>query len=132
MTSIRMLSTMIRRATFALLAVVLIALALASSAAAQSATRAIRRDIPMTDAIERALRAGSRDSTGSPTSRYWQLEVDYTIEAHLETWNSTLYGCESVVIRNTSPQPLTAIGLRLDQNIFRPGAIRLQPPAETT
>src|SRR5437867_9821354 len=41
--------------------------------------RAVRRDIPMTNAIRRAFAAGTRDSTGRPGHNYWQLRTDYTI-----------------------------------------------------
>ena len=46
--------------------------------------RAIRRDIPMTNAIRRAMAAGSRDSTGRPTAKYWQLRTDYDIDVSLD------------------------------------------------
>ena len=40
--------------------------------AAQGAPpRAVRRDIPMTNAIRRAFAAGTRDSTGRPGRNYW-------------------------------------------------------------
>ena len=35
--------------------------------------RAVRRDIPMTNIIRRAMAAGTRDSTGRPGRNYWQL-----------------------------------------------------------
>src|SRR5262245_52707367 len=46
--------------------------------------RAVRRDIPITNTFRRALAAGSRDSTGRPTAKYWQLRTDYTINARLD------------------------------------------------
>jgi len=46
--------------------------------------RAVRRDLPMTNAIRRAHAAGTRDSTGLPGRRYWQLWTDYAIEARLD------------------------------------------------
>ncbi len=42
----------------------------------QEPPRAVRRDIPITDMIRRALVARTRDSTGRPGREYWQLRVD--------------------------------------------------------
>lgn len=88
----------------------------------------------MTNAIRRAMAAGSRDSTGRPTARTWQLRTDYTIEARLDTATSRLTGRERIVIRNDSPDSLTVIRLRLDQNIFLPNTPKAAPwvPAEPT
>jgi hypothetical protein len=122
-------------------------LAFARAAAAQSAAaqppaapaapapeRAIRRDIPITASIRRALASGTRDSTGRPTARYWQLRTDYTVRARLDTATSTLTGSERVVIRNASPDTLRQLVLRLDPNIFRPETPKAAPwvPAEAT
>ena len=85
---------------------------------AQAPPRAIRRDIPMTNAIRRAHGAGARDSTGRPGRNYWQLRTDYTINARLDVATSRIHGRETVVIHNTGPDSLSTIGLRLDPNIF--------------
>ena len=96
--------------------------------------RVIRRDIPLTNAIRQALAAGSRDSSGRPAPRYWQLRTDYMIEARLDTATSRLTGRERVVIRNDSPDSLTSIRLRLDPNIFLGNTPKAAPwvPAEVT
>ncbi|PYO80017.1 MAG: hypothetical protein DMD63_02445 [Gemmatimonadetes bacterium] len=49
------------------------------SAAVKLPERPIRRDIPMTNMIQRAFAAGTRDSTGRPGRNYWQLWTDYKI-----------------------------------------------------
>jgi hypothetical protein len=103
--------------------------------AAQTAEppRAIRRDIPLTNAIRRAMAAGTRDSTGRPGPNYWQLETDYTIAARLDPATQTITGSETVVIHNRSPMEMSAIVLRLDHNIFRATVPRgFSVPAETT
>ena len=96
--------------------------------------RAIRRDIPLTNAIRRAFGAGTRDSTGRPGRNYWQLRTDYTISARLDAATSRISGRESVLIHNTSPDSLTSILLRLDPNIFLGTVPRAAPwvPAENT
>ena len=80
--------------------------------------RAVRRDIPITNAIRRAYAAGTRDSTGRPGRNYWQLRTDYTISARLDPATSRLTGRETIVVRNMSPDSLDRIVLRLDPNIF--------------
>jgi hypothetical protein len=86
--------------------------------------RAVRRDIPMTDMIRRALAAGTRDSTGSPGAQYWQLWTDYTIAAHLDPSSGLVTGHERVVVQNTSGTMMLWITLRLDQNLYAPNVPR--------
>ncbi|MEK7401136.1 MAG: M1 family peptidase, partial [Gemmatimonadota bacterium] len=96
--------------------------------------RAVRRDIPLTNAIRRALAAGTRDSTGRPGRSYWQLRTDYTIQARLDPATSRITGRESVEIHNNSPDSLRSIVLRLDMNLFTGFTPHLAPwvPAELT
>ena len=95
--------------------------------------RAIRRDIPITNSIERAYQAGTRDSTGRPGRNYWQLRTDYSIQARLDPTTQTITGSETITLHNESPTPLTEIRLRLDHNIYRPTSPQgLSTPAETT
>ena len=81
--------------------------------------RAIRRTIPITNAIRTAMKAGTRDSTGRPGPKYWQMWTDYHITARLDVPTSTVSGSERVVIRNDSDSLLNSVVLRLDQNLFR-------------
>lgn len=105
-----------------------------AAATAAPVERLVHRRIPITNAIRRALESGTRDSTGRPTSRYWQLRTDYTIDVRLDTATSRLHGRERVVIQNASPDSLTVIRLRLDPNIFRGNTPQAAPwvPAEVT
>lgn len=82
-------------------------------------TRAIRRDLPMTNSIRAAFDAGTRDSSGAPGKNYWQQKVDYTINVSLDPARHTLTGTETIAYQNNSPTDLNAIVLRLDHNIFR-------------
>jgi hypothetical protein len=90
-----------------------------SPASRQMPERAIRRDIPLTNSIRRAFAAGTRDSTGRPGRKYWQLWMDYTIHVRLDPAQSGISGGETIRLRNDSDTPLSSIQLRLDQNIFR-------------
>lgn len=96
----------------------------AATAAAQSAApqhwpaRPVPRTIPLGPDIERAYRAGTRDSTGAPGAHYWQQSVDYAIDARLDVDSAVLHGTEHITLHNTSPDTLHTIVLRLLQNYF--------------
>ncbi len=109
---------MLRPALFAALVAALIVVP--DRAPAQDGPpRAIRHDIPMTNAIRRAHAAGTRDSAGRPGRSYWQLRTDYDITVRVDTATARLFGRGQIVIHNASPDTLRAIRLRLDPNIFR-------------
>ena len=101
---------------------------------AQRPPRAIRRDIPITNAIRRALEAGTRDSTGRPAAKYWQLRTDYAINVALDPASARLTGTARITLHNASPDALREIGLRLDPNHFLGNAPHAAPwvPAEVT
>ncbi|NQV74259.1 M1 family metallopeptidase [bacterium] len=82
-------------------------------------TRAIRRDIPLTNAIQKAFEAGTRNFTGTPGDNYWQLETDFNIEVSLDPSTQKLSGSETILVHNNSSDELNQIYLRLDHNIFR-------------
>jgi len=85
----------------------------------ENKTRAIRRDVPLTRSMQRALAAGTRNFTGKPGPNYWQLETDFTISARLDRETQTIFGKETIVVHNNSPSEMSRIVLRLDHNIFR-------------
>ncbi len=121
-----------------LLASLVLAAALAPTLSAQTAVdrppeRAVRRDVPLTNAIRRAYEAGMRDSTGMPGADYWQLRTDYSIDARLDPGTHSISGSQTIRLHNTSPSELSEILLRLDHNIFRATVPRgASVPAETT
>jgi hypothetical protein len=122
---------MLRRSSSVLAALAFVAGA--SLAAAQSPTRAVRRDIPLTNMIRRAFAEGTRDSIGRPGRNYWQLWMNYIIAARLEPETSTLTGRETITLHNASDSALSSIQMRLDQNIFRGDVQRgASVPAENT
>jgi hypothetical protein len=82
--------------------------------------RAVRRTVPITNAIRRAYIAGTRDSTGRPGRNYWQLRTDYTIAVRLDPSTQRLTGRETIALLNASPDTLRQIVLRLPANIFLP------------
>ena len=126
---------MTMRLTRWLLAVLVVPqLAAAQASRATYPERAIRRDIPMTNAIRRAHAAGTRDSSGRPGRAYWQLRTDYRIAVRLDAPSSRLAGQARITVYNGSPDTLTQIALRLDPNHFLFSNPRAAPwvPAELT
>ncbi len=112
----------------------LAALALTTAALAAQPPRAVRRDIPITNAIRRAYAAGTRDSTGRPGRNYWQLRTDYTIRVRLDPATQRITGTETITLRNESPDTLRTISMRLPLNHFLFESPRAAPwvPAENT
>jgi hypothetical protein len=80
--------------------------------------RAIRRDIPLPTAIRRALAAGTRDSTGRPGARYWQLRTDYALDVALDPGTARLTGTARITVHNRSPEALRELVLKLYPNHF--------------
>ena len=104
-----------------------------SPAGAAATPRAIRRDLPITNSIQRAYDAGTRDMTGRPGPNYWQLQTDFDIRVRLDPDTQTLTGTETITVHNNSPQDLNELVLRLDHNIFRGLVPRgMSVPAENT
>jgi hypothetical protein len=101
-------------------------------ATAAASLRAVRRDIPLTDMIRRAFAAGTRDSLGTPGPRYWQLWMDYRINARFDSATATITGSETTVIHNNSDSAMHSIVLRLDQNLFAPNVPRAEQVTEIT
>ena len=91
---------------------------IATAAAAGTAERAIRTDLPMTPAFRSAYASATRDSSGAPARRYWQQRVDYRIDATLDPASNQVRGREVISLHNTTPDTLKTIVLRLYQNYF--------------
>lgn len=95
--------------------------------------RAIRKNIPLTNSIQKAYKNGTRDTSGRPGPNYWQLKTDYSINASLNPATQTITGSETIAVHNNSGDKLDRIVLRLDHNIFRARVPRgSSVPAETT
>ena len=105
---------------------------LALPLAGQELPRAVRRTVPVTRSFERALRLGTRDSTGHPAARYWQLTTDYRIDARLDAVAGRVTGRATITIHNPSDSALKQLVLRLYQNRFNPWAPRSRVPPSVT
>ncbi len=60
-----------------------------------------------------------RTASGAPGHKYWQQRADYRIEVELDDEKQHLYGKETIVYANNSPDRLKYLWLQLDQNRFR-------------
>jgi hypothetical protein len=72
-----------------------------------------------------------RSATGAPGPRYWQQRADYVLQATLDTATNVLRGSGRIYYVNRSPDPLSAVWVQLDQNLFAPGStagVLNQPP----
>jgi hypothetical protein len=58
-----------------------------------------------------------RNAAGSPGARYWQQQVDYRIEASLDTVGYVITGSERITYHNNSPDRLRYLWIQLDQNV---------------
>jgi len=112
--------------------VALFLLAALPLAAQQEPPRAIRRTVPITRSFEAGLKAGTRDSTGRPGAKYWQLGTDYKIDVRLDQLTGRLTGREVVTIRNSSDSVIKQLVIRLYQNRFDPMSPRSRVPPSVT
>ncbi|CAN5168640.1 M1 family metallopeptidase [soil metagenome] len=60
-----------------------------------------------------------RNASGAPGFRYWQQQVDYSIDVSLDEPSRTLTGKEVVTYKNNSPDALPYLWLLLDQQNYR-------------
>ena len=58
-----------------------------------------------------------RNAAGAPGPDYWQQQVDYKIEASLDTTSHSITGSERITYHNNSPDQLTYLWVQLDQNV---------------
>ncbi len=67
-----------------------------------------------------------RTASGAPGAHYWQQKVDYRMRVRLDEPSRTLEGEAQIAYHNNSPDTLRYLWLLLDQNRFRPEALREQ------
>jgi hypothetical protein len=110
----------------------LLVVLLAAPLPGQMPPRAIRRTVPITNSFLRGLALGTRDSSGHPGPRYWQLTADYDIEARLDPDDGSVTGRETITIHNAADSALQTAVLRLYQNRFTATAPRTRVPPTVT
>ncbi|WP_300529789.1 M1 family metallopeptidase [Maricaulis sp.] len=64
-----------------------------------------------------------RRATGAPGPDYWQQDVDYDIDIHLNERTKVLTGTATVTYTNNAPDELDFLWFLLDQNRFRDDSI---------
>lgn len=63
-----------------------------------------------------------RTASGAPGHKYWQQQVNYTIDIKLDDKKQQLTGVETLQYQNNSPDTLRYIWLQLDQNKLKRGS----------
>jgi hypothetical protein len=63
-----------------------------------------------------------RTASGAPGSEYWQQRADYHMKIRLDEKNKRIYGEETIIYFNNSPDDLSYLWLQLDQNKLQPGS----------
>jgi hypothetical protein len=76
------------------------------------------------NAFARAVANGTRTRSGEPGPGYWQQFARYHIDAELVPATSQINGRETVRYFNRSPDTLRTPRFFLNQNLFKPGAMR--------
>ncbi len=116
---------MTARTTPGLLAAVLAAGLVAAPLSAQEPDDRIPpRPIDPPDAFDAAVVTGTRNPDGRPGDGYWQQRADYEIDAELDPEEGVLRATETITYHNRSPDTLEVVLLRLEQNVYAPGARR--------
>ena len=67
-----------------------------------------------------------RTASGAPGSDYYQQQVDYIMDIELDDKNTKLYGEETIIYKNNSPDQLDYLWVQLDQNIRKKDAPALK------
>lgn len=87
---------------------------------------------PRPTTFEKAVRRGTRTNVGVPGPNFWAHQIDYTIDAVLDTASATVRADATIRFINRSPHDLESLVLRLDQNRFRmPHGADLPPESRT-
>ncbi len=58
-----------------------------------------------------------RTASGAPGYLYWQQRADYDMQIELDDNNQKIYGTETILYHNNSPENLTYLWIQLDQNM---------------
>ena len=73
---------------------------------------------------QNAVKKGTRSRDGKPGPDYWQNHADYDIKVKLDTAVHRIFGEETVLYYNSSPDNINNLVIRLYPNLFKKGAIR--------
>lgn len=60
-----------------------------------------------------------RSGAGKPGPLFWQNQVDYSLNASIDTEQDILSSKETITYTNNSPDDLTRLWVQLDQNMYR-------------
>jgi hypothetical protein len=92
--------------------------------AAATATAQAQLPIPLN--VQTAIDKGTRTPTGQPGAHYWQNKADYTISVKFDPQTRLVFGHETIVYTNNSPDTLKQLLFKLYPNLYKKGAERMQ------
>ena len=64
-----------------------------------------------------------RTAAGLPGPNYWQQQVDYKIDATLDSEARRVSATARITYTNNSPDPLDVLWLHLEQNLYKPDSV---------
>lgn len=73
---------------------------------------------------QNAIKKGTRSPEGKPGPNYWINHSDYDISVKLDTASRKIFGEETIVYHNESPDTLRNLVLRLYPNLYKKGTNR--------
>ncbi|MBP2834125.1 M1 family metallopeptidase [Aquimarina sp. U1-2] len=76
--------------------------------------------------IQKAYHEETRSKDGMPGEKYWQNTVDYKIDVSVTPEKRLIDGKETVIYKNSSPDELSQIVIRLYYDVFKTGNQRAQ------
>ncbi|WP_270090412.1 M1 family metallopeptidase [Sphingobacterium sp. SYP-B4668] len=74
--------------------------------------------------IKKAYEQGTRSTTGAPGTAYWQNKGVYDVQIKVDAATKVVSGTETILYTNNSPDTLTQVAIRFDNNVHKPNAPR--------
>ena len=96
----------------------------AQAAAAAAAPSAPADGLYVPRDVRFAYPVGTRSADGNPGPKYWQNHAVHTMDITVAPPSRTISATQDITYTNNSPYPLTAVVIKLLQNVRRPDAMR--------
>lgn len=74
--------------------------------------------------IKKAYENGTRSISGAPGKNYWQNKGVYDVEVKVDTKTKTVFGKETIMYSNNSPDDLNDLAIRFVNNLHKPESPR--------
>ncbi|WP_228950546.1 M1 family metallopeptidase [Mucilaginibacter sp. UR6-1] len=74
--------------------------------------------------MEKAVKNGTRTTTGFPGKKYWQNSADYKLDIHFDPETLELIGEAEIAYINNSPDTLSTLLFKLYPNLYKANSMR--------